>query len=172
MFNSLFTTWYTKVELSNLTPSAALFILFFHFERYVFVFRAIAISKNVIWCWNPAIVMLLTSCFVDCVDVWWSKTEKPDNFFSFLLFFPLYVCTCAPHHRRFFVLHVTCLLPTNGRRCLLAAFRRSLIWLVPGQNTGGPSSPNEVEGKHNSSYQLVVSNQVVHTFFFNFPLPT
>ena len=111
------------------------------------------------WCWNPAIVMLLTSCFVDCVDVWWWETEKPDNFFSFLLFFPLYVCTCAPRHRRFFVLHVTCLLPTNGRRCLLAAFRRSLIWLVPGQNTGGPSSPNEVEGKHNSSYKLVVSTQ-------------
>lgn len=111
--------------------------------------------------------LMLESCNSDVADklfcgLCWClmvKTEKPDNFFSFLLFFPLYVCTCAPRHRRFFVLHVTCLLPTNGRRCLLAAFRRSLIWLVPGQNTGGPSSPNEVEGKHNSSYKLVVSTQ-------------
>lgn len=111
---------------------------------------------------------MLESCGSDVADklfcgLCWClmvKNQKSETIsFLFLLFFPLYVCTCAPRHRRFFVLHVTCLLPTNRRRCLLAAFRRSLIWLVPGQNTGGPSSPNEVEGKQNSSYKLVVSTQ-------------
>lgn len=118
-------------------------------EQSLFIFFAIPIKFA-----TQEKEMLLNILWIVLMLIVFEVMRKKTRTIFFLSFYSfLSVCTCAPRHHRFLVLHVMCLLPTNGRRCLLAAFRRSLIWLVPGRNTGEPSSPNEVEGKQKSLIQ-------------------